>query len=235
MYELFGPRRHRTLLNRQRKFCPHPYESCIGSSRTEIVSLTTAGRQPAHRPVTQEAGAAPHDDKMPTRFVSRGLEYSLFLASEATVPGLGGGVGRKPVSPNILVMVQAPFATPPHRCSQLRSSVGRGRSRNHSQPANDLSVLLVPAGRSRRLFPAPPRERRLGGPTQHECCEGIRLPKSALVTVLSGPSRRSSRERILRPRGPRGPRPLRGTNDTNAQRGHAPGVAIRSPRPEAPG
>ena len=59
--------------------------------------LSTASRQPAHRPVTQDAGAAPHDDKRPTRFVSRGLEYSLFLASEATVSGLGGGVGRAPV------------------------------------------------------------------------------------------------------------------------------------------
>ena len=51
--------------------------------------LSTASRQPAHRPVTQDAGAAPHDDKRPTRFVSRGLEYSLFLASEANVPNLG--------------------------------------------------------------------------------------------------------------------------------------------------
>ena len=130
------------------KFCPHPYESCIGSSRTEIVSITTAGRQPAHRPVTQDAGAAPHDDKRPTRFVSRGLEYSLFLASEATVPGLGGGVGRAPAAPNFFVIVQAPSATPPHRSNHLRSLVGRGPSCNHQQPTNDLSVLLIfPLGR----------------------------------------------------------------------------------------
>ena len=50
-----------------------------------------------HRPVTQDAGSAPHDDKRPTRFVGRSLKCSLFLASEATVPRLGGGVGRAPV------------------------------------------------------------------------------------------------------------------------------------------
>ena len=115
-------------------FC-NPNGSCIEQSGIEPspsgAFQHTASRQPAHRPVTQDAGAAPHDDKRPTRFASRGLEYSLFLASEATVPGLGGGVGRAPVSPNLFVIVQAPSATPPHRCSQLRSSVGRGRSRNH--------------------------------------------------------------------------------------------------------
>ena len=83
------------------KFCPHPYESCIGSSRTEIVSITTAGRQPAHRPVTQDAGAAPHDDKRPTRFVSRGLKYSLFLAS-VTLCSLPNPWGDKLKSPPYL-------------------------------------------------------------------------------------------------------------------------------------
>ena len=62
-------------------FC-NPHGSCIKQSGLEPPPAT-ASRQPANRPVTQDAGSAPHDDKRPTRFVGRGLKYSLFLASEA--------------------------------------------------------------------------------------------------------------------------------------------------------
>ena len=68
------------------KFC-NPNGSCIEQSGIEPspsgAFQHTASRQPAHRPVTQDAGSAPHDDKRPTRFVGRSLKYSLFLASEA--------------------------------------------------------------------------------------------------------------------------------------------------------
>ena len=63
-------------------FC-NPHGSCIKESGLEP-SPATASRQPAHRPVTQDAGSAPHDDKRPTRFVGRSLKYTLFLASEAS-------------------------------------------------------------------------------------------------------------------------------------------------------
>ena len=62
-------------------FC-NPHGSCIKQSGLEPPPATTS-HQPAHRPVTQDAGSAPHDDKRPTRFVGRSLKYSLFLASEA--------------------------------------------------------------------------------------------------------------------------------------------------------
>ena len=103
------------------KFC-NPNGSCIEQSGLEP-SPATASRQPAHRPVTQDAGSAPHDDKRPTRFVGRSLKYPLYLASEAT--------DKQKVR-----MVQASSSAPPHRCSQIRSSAGKGRSRNHQQPAN---------------------------------------------------------------------------------------------------
>ena len=68
------------------KFC-NPNGSCIEQSGIEPspsgAFQHTASRQPAHRPVTQDAGSAPHGDKRPTRFVGRSLKYSLFLASEA--------------------------------------------------------------------------------------------------------------------------------------------------------
>jgi len=98
------------------KFC-NPHGSCIKQSGLEP-SHATASRQPAHRPVTQDAGSAPRDDKRPTRFVGRSLKYSLFPASEAT--------DKQKVR-----MVQMSSSMPPRRCSQIRSSGGKGRSRNH--------------------------------------------------------------------------------------------------------
>ena len=83
-------------------FC-NPNGSSIEQSGLEPPPAT-ASRQPAHRPVTQDAGSAPHDDMRPTRFVGRSLKYSLFLASEATDKQKIG-------------VVQASSSTPPHRCS----------------------------------------------------------------------------------------------------------------------
>ena len=59
------------------KFC-NPNGSCIEQSGIEPspsgAFQHTASRQPAHRPVTQDAGSAPHDDKRPTRFVGCSLK-----------------------------------------------------------------------------------------------------------------------------------------------------------------
>ena len=81
------------------RFCP-PHGSCIEQSRIEPGSSPP----PAVNPPIGRSLRTPDPPRMkikrPTRFVSRDLEYSLFLASEATVPGVGGGVGRAPVVTN---------------------------------------------------------------------------------------------------------------------------------------
>ena len=95
-YGLFRWGRHRAPPGHQLQFLLSEWV-VHRAKRDRDRLLSTASRQPAHRPVTQEAGSAPHDDKRPTRFVGLSLKCSLFLASEDTVPGLGGGVGRAPV------------------------------------------------------------------------------------------------------------------------------------------
>ena len=85
-------------------------------------------------------------------------------------------------------MVQASSSTPPHRCSQIRSSAGKGRSRNHQQPANLRRTRRRPIAVFPILCSHPSGLVTFRGPKATVHLDGIRVRcRAALVTPRALP------------------------------------------------